>query len=167
MLASKNIDRNKGIIWFLRILLMVVRTLPTMIIAKFAALIFSLGTYAGAVAMIVITPGVVSKMMYESIEMIDMGAFKAMESFCADKYQSFWSGCMPEILPTYLSYCLYALEMSIRAAAILGYVGAGDIGLLMDERIGWRDYNGLDMVLLALFVVIIEQISQYLRRKLS
>ena len=108
-------------------------------------------------------------MALSEIETIDMGAFEAMESFGANQFQSFWSACMPQILPTYLSYCLYALEMNIRAAAILGYVGAGGIGLLMDERIGWRDYNGLGMVLLALFVVVvsIEQISQYLRRKLS
>ena len=169
VLASTNIDRSRGVVWILRILLMIVRTLPTLVIAKFAALIFGLGTFAGTVAIIVFTFGVVSKMMYESIETIDMGAFEAMESFGANKFQSFWAACMPEILPTYLSYCLYALEMNIRAAAILGYVGAGGIGLLMDERIGWRDYNGLGMVLLALFVVVvvIEQISQYLRRKLS
>ena len=169
VLASTNIDRSRGVVWFLRILLMIVRTLPTLVIAKFAALIFGLGTFAGTVAIIVFTFGVVSKMMYESIETIDMGAFEAMESFGANKFQSFWSACMPQILPTYLSYCLYALEMNIRAAAILGYVGAGGIGLLMDERIGWRDYNGLGMVLLALFVVVvlIEQTSQHLRKKLS
>ena len=169
VLASTNIDKSRGVVWFLRILLMVVRTLPTLVIAKFAALVFGLGTFAGTVAIVIFTFGVVSKMMYESIETIDMGAFEAMESFGANKFQSFWSACMPQILPTYLSYCLYALEMNIRAAAILGYVGAGGIGLLMDERIGWRDYNGLGMVLLALFVVVvaIEQISQYLRRKLS
>ena len=48
-------------------------------------------------------------------------------------------------------------------------VGAGGLGLLVNERIGWRDYHGLGMVLLALFVVvfIIEKTSQYLRRKLS
>ncbi len=169
VLASTNIDKSRRVVWFLRILLMVVRTLPTLVIAKFAALVFGLGTFAGTVAIVIFTFGVVSKMMYESIETIDMGAFEAMESFGANKFQSFWSACMPQILPTYLSYCLYALEMNIRAAAILGYVGAGGIGLLMDERIGWRDYNGLGMVLLALFVVVvaIEQISQYLRRKLS
>ena len=45
----------------------------------------------------------------------------------------------------------------------------GGLGLLINERIGWRDYHGLGMVLLALFVVvfIIEKTSQYLRRKLS
>ena len=169
VIASTNINHSGVVVWAQRILLMVIRTLPTLVIAKFAALIFGLGTFAGTVAITVFTFGVVSKMMYESIETIDMGAFEAMESFGSNKFQSFWSACMPQILPTYLSYCLYALEMNIRATAILGYVGAGGLGLLMDERIGWRDYRGLGMVLLALFVVVvvIEQLSQYLRKKLS
>lgn len=169
VVASTNINRNKYAVAILRFLLNIVRTLPTLVIAKFAALIFGLGTFAGTVAIVVFTFGVVSKMMYESIETIDMGAFEAMESVGANKFQAFWSACFQQILPTYLSDCLYALEMNIRAAAILGYVGAGGLGLLIDERIGWRDYNGLGMVLLTLFVVvlIIENVSQYLRRKLS
>ena len=169
VLSSTNIHRNKFVIWFLRILLMVIRTLPTLIIAKFAALIFGLGTFAGTVAIVVFTFGIVAKMMYESIETIDMGAFEAAESFGANKFQSFRTACMPQILPTYLSYCLYSLEMNIRAAAILGYVGAGGLGILINEFIGWRDYESLGAVLLALFVVvfIIENTSQYLRRKLS
>ncbi|MBQ8973889.1 MAG: phosphonate ABC transporter, permease protein PhnE [Clostridia bacterium] len=169
VLSSTNINRNKVVVWALRIVLMIIRTLPTLIIAKFASLIFGLGTYAGTVAIIVFTFGIVAKMMYESIETIDMGAFEATESFGANKFQSFWSACMPQILPTYLSYCLYSLEMNIRAAAILGYVGAGGLGILINEVIGWRDYESLGAILLALFVVvfIIENTSEYLRKKLS
>ena len=169
VLSSTNINKNKVVVWALRILLMIIRTLPTLIIAKFASLIFGLGTYAGTMAIIVFTFGIVAKMMYESIETIDMGAFEATESFGANKFQSFWSACMPQILPTYLSYCLYSLEMNIRAAAILGYVGAGGLGILINEVIGWRDYESLGAILLALFVVvfIIENTSEYLRKKLS
>jgi len=169
VVASTNINRSGWTVAVLRFFLNIIRTLPTLVIAKFAALIFGLGTFAGTVAITVFTFGVVSKMMYEAIETIDMGAFEAMESAGANKYQSFRSACFPQILPTYLSYCLYSLEMNIRAAAILGYVGAGGLGLLINERIGWRDYNSLGTVLLALFVVvfIIENTSQYLRRKLS
>ena len=169
VVASTNINRNNLIVSVCRFLLNIIRTLPTLVIAKFAALIFGLGTFAGTVAITVFTFGVVSKMMYEAIETIDMGAFEAMEAAGGDKFQSFRTACFPQILPTYLSYCLYSLEMNIRAAAILGYVGAGGLGLLINERIGWRDYEGLGMVLLALFVVvfIIENTSQYLRRKLS
>ena len=169
VVASTNINKSALAVSLSRLLLNIVRTLPTLIIAKFAALIFGLGTFAGTVAITVFTFGVVSKMMYEAIETIDMGAFEAMESAGGDKFQSFWTACFPQILPTYLSYCLYSLEMNIRAAAILGYVGAGGLGLLINERVGWRDYHGLGMVLLALFVVvfIIEKTSQYLRKKLS
>ena len=169
VLSSTNINRNNVVVWALRILLMIIRTLPTLIIAKFAALIFGLGTFAGTVAIIVFTFGIVAKMMYESIETIDMGAFEANESFGSNKFQAFWSACMPQILPTYLSYCLYSLEMNIRAAAILGYVGAGGLGILINEVIGWRDYESLGAILLGLFVVvlIIENTSQYLRKKLS
>ena len=169
VLSSTNINKNKAVVWVLRILLMIIRTLPTLIIAKFAALIFGLGTFAGTAAIIVFTFGVVAKMMYESIETIDMGAFEATESFGANKFQSFRSACIPQILPTYLSYCLYSLEMNIRAAAILGYVGAGGLGILINEFIGWRDYESLGAVLLARYVVvfIIENTSQYLRKKLS
>lgn len=169
VVASTNINKNNWVVSICRFLLNIIRTLPTLVIAKFAALIFGLGTFAGTVAITVFTFGVVSKMMYEAIETIDMGAFEAMESAGGDKFQSFRVACFPQILPTYLSYCLYSLEMNIRAAAILGYVGAGGLGLLINERIGWRDYEGLGMVLLALFVVvfIIENTSQYLRKKLS
>ena len=169
VVASTNINKSASAVALSRFLLNIIRTLPTLIIAKFAALIFGLGTFAGTVAITVFTFGVVSKMMYEAIETIDMGAFEAMESAGANKFQAFWSTCFPQILPTYLSYCLYSLEMNIRAAAILGYVGAGGLGLLINERVGWRDYTGLGTVLLSLFVVvfIIENTSQYLRKKLS
>ena len=115
--------------------------------------------------------GGVSKelLQYESIETIDMGPFEAMEALGANKFQAFWSACVPQILPVYLSHCLYCFEMNVRASAILGYVGAGGLGITINERIGWRDYNGLGMVLLSLLVVvvIIEFLSEYLRKKLS
>ena len=167
--ASTNINRNKVSVSVIRLLLNILRTLPTLVIAKIFALIFGLGTFAGTAAIFVFTVGVISKMMYESIETIDMGAFEAMESFGATKFQGFWSASMKQILPTYLSYGLYALEMNVRAASILGYVGAGGLGMLIDERIGWRDYNGLGTLLLMLFILVvtIEALSQYLRKKLS
>ena len=59
--------------------------------------------------------------------------------------------------------------MNVRAASILGYVGAGGLGILINERIGWRDYEGLGMVLLTLFilVLIIDFFTDWCRSKLS
>lgn len=167
--ASANINRSKPLLAALRFLLNIVRTLPTLVIASICALVFGLGTFAGTVAIVVFTFGVVTKMLYESIETVNMGAFEALESAGANKFQAFWSAVFPQVLPTYLSHCLYSFEMNVRAASILGYVGAGGLGILIDERIGWRDYNGLGTVLLTLFVAVfvIENLSQFLRSKLS
>ncbi len=169
VLASSNIIHSRVVVSVIRFILALIRTVPTLIIALVCALIFSLGTFAGTIAIAIFTFGVVAKMLYESIETIDMGPFEAMEALGANKFQAFWSACIPQILPVYLSHSLYCFEMNVRASAILGYVGAGGLGITINERIGWRDYNGLGMVLLALFVVVvaIEFFSEYLRKKLS
>ena len=169
ILASSNINKNAIVVSVFRFILALIRTIPTLVIALVFALIFGLGTFAGTLAIALFTFGIVAKMLYESIEVIDMGPFEAMEALGADKFQAFWSACMPQILPVYLSHSLYCFEMNVRASAILGYVGAGGLGIMINERIGWRDYNGLGMVLLMLFVVVvaIEFFSEYLRKKLS
>lgn len=169
ILASSNINKNAIVVSVFRFILALIRTIPTLVIALVFALIFGLGTFAGTLAIALFTFGIVAKMLYESIEVIDMGPFEAMEALGADKFQAFWSACMPQILPVYLSHSLYCFEMNVRASAILGYVGAGGLGIMINERIGWRDYNGLGMVLLTLFVVVvaIEFFSEYLRKKLS
>ena len=169
ILSSSNINHSVVIVSICRFILALIRTLPTLIIALVCALIFSLGTFSGTVAIAIFTFGIVAKMLFESIETIDMGPFEAMEALGANKFQAFWSACVPQILPVYLSHSLYCFEMNVRASAILGYVGAGGLGITINERIGWRDYNSLGMVLLSLFVVVvaIDFFSEYLRRKLS
>lgn len=169
ILSSSNINHSIVIVSIFRFILGLIRTLPTLIIALVCALIFSLGTFSGTVAIAIFTFGIVAKMLFESIETIDMGPFEAMEALGANKFQAFWSACVPQILPVYLSHSLYCFEMNVRASAILGYVGAGGLGITINERIGWRDYNSLGMVLLTLFVVVvaIDFFSEYLRKKLS
>lgn len=169
ILSSSNINHSVPLVSVCRFILALIRTLPTLIIALVCALIFSLGTFSGTIAIAIFTFGIVAKMLFESIETIDMGPFEAMEALGANKFQAFWSACVPQILPVYLSHSLYCFEMNVRASAILGYVGAGGLGITINERIGWRDYNSLGMVLLSLFVVVvaIDFFSEYLRKKLS
>ena len=73
------------------------------------------------------------------------------------------------MLPSYLSNCLFCFEGNVRYASILGYVGAGGLGLILNEKIGWREYPRVGMILLALFVavVVIESLSSWLRSKLT
>lgn len=98
-----------------------------------------------------------------------MGPFEAMEAVGATRVKAFVGSIMPQIMPSYLSICLYSLEINVRAAAILGYVGAGGIGLILNEKIGWREYDKVGMILVMLFitVVIIENVSKYIRERLG
>jgi phosphonate transport system permease protein len=169
ILASANINKNKPSLLIIRFILAVLRSIPTLIYATIFALVYSRGAFAGTVAIIVFTVGIVAKMLYESIETIDMGPYEAMTSFGANTFRAFWTACLPQILPTYLDDCLYCFELNVRASSILGYVGAGGLGIIINERTGFRAYNDLGMILIMLFVVVwaIDLLSDYIRSKLS
>lgn len=109
ILSSSNINHNLPIVSVCRFILALIRTLPTLIIALVCALIFSLGTFSGTVAIAIFTFGIVAKMLFESIETIDMGPFEAMEALGANKFQAFWSAlraadtaCLPQPQPLLL-----------------------------------------------------------------
>ena len=169
MLASSNIVRNKALIVFVRLLFSVARTLPTLVTALIATFIFGLGTTAGTVAIAIFTFSYVGKLLYEQIETVDMGSFEAMEAMGLSKGAAFWESIIPQVLPGYLSNSLYCFEGNVRYAAILGYVGAGGIGLILNSQIGWGNYGRVGMILIVLFVtvVVIEYLSFWLREKLS
>lgn len=169
IIASANINSNKPTLLLVRLILSIMRSVPTLIYASVFALIFSLGTFAGTLAIVIFTVGIVAKMLYESIETIDMKPYEALISFGATTFQAFWTACMPQILPTYIDDCLYCFELNVRASSILGYVGAGGLGVLIRERTGLRAYNDLGMVLLCLFLVVwaIDLLNDYIRSKLS
>ena len=169
MLCSVNINKSKIVLNLVRIVMSITRTLPTLIIALISTYIFGLGTFAGTVAISIFTFGIVTKMLYEKIETVDMGPFEAMEAVGATKVKAFIGAIMPQIMPSYLSVCLYSLEINVRAAAILGYVGAGGIGLILNEKIGWREYDKVGMILVMLFITVvnIENISKYIRERLG
>ncbi|WP_416150785.1 phosphonate ABC transporter, permease protein PhnE [Salipaludibacillus sp. HK11] len=169
VLASSNIVKNKVIVTLSKIILSVLRTLPTLVSALIATFIFGLGTMAGTVAIFLFTVAYVGKLLYEQIENADMGPFEAMESLGMTRIQSFRYAIIPQVLPNYISTSLFCFEGNIRYAAILGYVGAGGIGLLLNERLGWRDYSSVGVILLSLIITvyIIENISEHFRKKLT
>lgn len=168
LIASSNIVKSRVVIVVSRLFLSIVRTLPTLVTALIATYIFGLGTTAGTTAIAVFTFSYVGKLLYEQIETVDMGPYEAMEAMGASRLRSFISAVLPQILPGYLSNSLYCFEGNVRYASILGYVGAGGLGLIMNENIGWREYDKVGMILIILFatVVVIEYLSHLLRQKL-
>lgn len=169
VLAASNIVTNRFVVGIVRLFLSLVRTLPTLVSALIATYIFGLGTMAGTVAIAVFTFAYIGKQLFEIIETVDMGPFEAMEAMGANRLRGFITAVFPQILPIYLSISLFCLEGNVRYASILGYVGAGGLGLILNEKIGWREYSSVGMILIVLFgtVLIIEWLSHAIRKRLT
>ncbi|WP_040952821.1 phosphonate ABC transporter, permease protein PhnE [Gorillibacterium massiliense] len=166
--ASANVIRSKGVAALFKVILSLLRTLPTLVTALIATFVFGLGPTAGVVAILLFTLSYVGKLLYEQIENADMGPFEAMESLGMTRIQAFRYAILPQVLPGYLSTSLFCFEGNVRYAAILGYVGAGGVGLLIKEGTGWRDYPSVGIIILSLVVTVylIETVSEHFRKRL-
>lgn len=149
-------------------ILSVLRTLPTLVYAKLLSIVIGTGPLAGTISIAIFSYTIAVKMMYEQIETIDMGPYEAMESTGARRVKSIICSAFPQVRGFFWSTCLYIFETNVRSAAILGYVGAGGIGVLMNAQLSWRQYANVGMMVLILVitVVVIETISREIRKKL-
>lgn len=169
ILAAENMTKNKVVVQAVRFVFTLLRTLPTLVTALIATYIWGLGTFAGTVAIFIFSFSYIGKQLFEQIETADMGAFEALEALGSSKGKAFVMTIIPQLLPIYISTVLFNFEGNVRYAAILGYVGAGGIGMIMNENLGWREYPkvGMILIILLLTVMIIEAISKLIRKKLT
>ncbi|MCH3918432.1 MAG: phosphonate ABC transporter, permease protein PhnE [Spirochaetia bacterium] len=169
MLASNNLVSSKIVISAVRVMFSILRTLPTLVTALIATYIWGLGTLAGTIAIFVFSFSYLGKLLYEEIETVDMGPYEAMQSMGLSWGACFRYAILPQILPFYISNSLYCFEGNVRYAAILGYVGAGGLGLILSEKISYMEWDKVGMILLMLFftVAIIESTSHYIRSKIT
>ncbi len=169
VLGASNIVHHKAVVSVVRLFFSIVRTLPTLVTALLATYLFGLGTFAGTVAILVFSFAYLGKLLYEQIETVDMGAYQAIEAMGATKIRAFQYAILPQVLPGYIANCLFCFEGNVRYASILGYVGAGGLGMILNEKIGWQEYDKVGMILCSLFVTvaIIEVVSHAIRKKLT
>ena len=132
----------------LRLLIQVLRSFPALILALLATFLFGLGTFSGTVAITVYTFAILTRLTYEDIETADLTAYRALCAMGATSARAYWRAVVPGIAPSYFSNVLYLLETNVRHSSILGYVGAGGIGLLLNEKISWLEYGKVGMILL-------------------
>ncbi len=168
-LASSNINRNKPVLLITRSVLTIFRTLPVLVYASVFTVIFGFGTFAGTISIMLFTFAIVSKILYDNFETLDLGAFEVLLSTGCTRTRAVLAAIFPVVLPTFFSTALYSFEINVRYSAILGYVGAGGIGLLISEKLGWREYDRFGTIFIGLFIVVlsIESLSRYLRRRLE
>ncbi|KQL18470.1 phosphonate ABC transporter, permease protein PhnE [Cytobacillus solani] len=168
LFSANNIVKNYFFYYPARFILNIIRTVPDLLLAAIFVSIFGLGTLPGILALTIFSIGLVAKLTYEAIESIDTGPLEAMTAVGANKIQWIFYGVIPQVLPHYISYVLYTFEVNIRAAAVLGLVGAGGIGLYYDRTLGFFEYDKTSSIILFTLVVVllIDYISTKLREKL-
>lgn len=151
-----------------RLILNFIRTIPDLLLAAIFVAIFGIGPLPGILALTFFSIGLVAKLLYESIESIDPGPLEAMTAVGANKVQWIVYGVIPQVKAHFVSYVLYTFEVNVRAAAVLGLVGAGGIGLYYDRTLGFLQYQQTASIIIYTLVVVlvIDYVSTLLREKL-
>ena len=151
-----------------RAVLNVFRAIDTLVYALFFVAAVGLGPFPGVLAVIVYTTTVLAKLYSEAIEAIDPGPVEAVLASGATRLSVLRWGVLPQLAPQFVSFTLYRFETNVRAAAILGFVGAGGIGFYIQTYLRTLNYPAASAVLLVLIglVVLVDLASARLRASL-
>lgn len=144
------------------------RSIDTMVYALFFVAAVGLGPFPGVLAVVTYTTMTLAKLYSEAIEGIEPGAVEAITATGATRLQVLRFGVLPQVLPLFASYVLYRLESNIRAATILGFVGAGGIGFYIQTYLRMINYPAAAAVLLVLVAMVmgVDFASSRLRARL-
>lgn len=162
--------QTTGVRWLTvlcRGILNIIRTIPDLLLAAIFVAIFGIGPFTGMLAISVFTFGMVSKLVYEAIDTIDLAPLEAFDALGATRAQASVHAVFPQIRPNVISYTLYALEINVRASTVLGYIGAGGIGVTLQASMSLLQYNRVSVIVLVIFVVVlgIDLLSSWARRR--
>ena len=144
------------------------RQIPDLFWAMLFTVAVGLGPFAGVLALVMFSMAIMGKLLSETIDSIDLGPLEAAKASGAKHNQAVFTSALPQILPNFTAYFLYIFELCIRASVILGLVGAGGVGRIIEtQRIFLRfDRISPIIVLILVAVIAIEQFSVWLRRKI-
>lgn len=146
----------------------VIRAFPDLLWAGLFVLGVGIGALSGLLALTFFSLAVLSKLTSDMLDGIDHGPIEAAEAAGARHTQMLRTAVVPQILPAFASFALYAFELNLRASAVLGLVGAGGIGTRLDffrNRGEWGKLWGL-VVMFFIVVFVVERISVAVRRRL-
>ena len=141
------------------------RNVPLLIWASLMVYIFGIGPIVGLVALTLATLGFLARSYAESMNEIAGNKLEALKASGASYGQILVHGLLPEFIPAWINWTLFSFEINIRASGVLGMVGAGGLGLLIQTHLDLRNYRSalsLIMILTAL-VLLTEVVVNYLR----
>jgi phosphonate transport system permease protein len=154
---------------FARLLLNALRSIPELVWAALLLICAGLGPFPGTLALALHTAGVLGRLFAESIENAPPGPAFALRVRGISELRIFLYATLPQIWPQVISYTLYRWENNIRAAAVLGVVGAGGLGQMLSYHLGLFQMRETSTVLIGMvaLVALVDALSFLSRRWLG
>jgi phosphonate transport system permease protein len=167
--ASAHNIAPKWLQWLANLLQNSVRSVPSIILGLIFVAATGLGSPAGTLALAIYTIGYLAKFYQQAIEAVNPRSIESLQVIGASRWQVTQYGIFPQVLPLALGYTLWMFEYNIRAASVLGVVGAGGIGFELKSYIDGFEYTKATTMMLVLLVVVtvIDIISSKLRQFLE
>lgn len=153
----------------MRQILNAIRAFPEIVLAIAIMIpIAGLGPVAGALAIGLHSVGTLGKLTAEVIEGIDPGPVEAARAVGGRPLQIQRWGVLPQVLPEVIAFWLYRFEINIRAAAVLGVVGAGGIGFSLQQTIQFHRYPlaGTAIIVVVVATILVDTVSGSVRRRI-
>ncbi|HSF07449.1 MAG TPA: phosphonate ABC transporter, permease protein PhnE [Methylomirabilota bacterium] len=169
LLAALNTTLNRATYGLARLVMVVSRSVDTLIWALIFIIVVGPGSLAGVLAVAVRSIGFVSKLLAEGIEEIDAGQVEAVAATGASRWQVLLYAIVPQVRPVFAGVVIYRWDINIRESTVLGLVGAGGIGFALNEAILGLEWSRVGMVLTIVLAIVIasEAGSAWLRRRLT
>ena len=145
------------------------RSVNTVVWGLVFVAIFGPGPVAGIWAITARSIGFLGKLIAEAIEEVDVGTVEAIEATGASRLQVLWIGVLPQVLPIIWGTVIYRWDINIRESTVLGFVGAGGIGIILYSSINLFAWREVGIILISIFVVVVfsEFVSAAVRQRIT
>jgi len=167
VLAASNVTPARPLYYVARGLIAFLRAVPELVWALLFVAAVGLGPFAGALALIFHSVGMLGRLFAEVIEDMDMGPVEALTLTGAGRLQVFSHAVVPGVLPSLLGISLYRFDENLRSSVLLGFVGAGGIGFQLVSAMNLFQYRDVSLLILIILALVVgaERISALLRRR--
>ncbi len=172
-LAARNLTKGTaaGQIAYnvVRFIFNILRAFPPIILAIIFVFMVGPGPFPGVLALALHSIGMLGKLFSEAIEGVDLAPIEAVRATGANNNLIVWFGILPQVLPQFVAFSLYRWDINIRMSIILGIVGAGGIGFLLDQYIRLFQYQKAStcFLIILLAVTVLDWGSSWLREKMG
>jgi phosphonate ABC transporter permease subunit PhnE len=166
--TQKQLPLGMTIYFFIRGILNTLRSIEPIILAVIFVIWVGLGPFAGIMALTVHSIADLGKLFSEEVENIAGGPIEAVTATGASKMQTIVYAVVPQIIPPYLSFIFYRWDINVRMSTIIGFVGGGGIGFVLQTNVNLLLYRRASVMIIAIALVVslLDYVSARLRNRL-